>query len=188
MLERIKEKFQLHDPEKAEKIGMEFFEVIIRELDLVKEDEDEAIENAFYGLDSDERVEMRHDEFLVIARRLTFKKKHDEDKKKLAEISEEQIEAVFERHKNFNHSSEEECLSIGTCYDALRKLNIKMNPREYERRFFEFDENRDRHINFEEFRRFLGKDPKESVVEKEKSLSVNNKKKVHVSNLVFFWD
>ena len=162
MLERIKEKFQLHDPEKADKIGMDSFGVMINELDLVREDDGETMENAFYGLDMDERDEMRYDEFLVIARRLTFKKKQDEDKKKMAEITEEQLEAVFERHKSFNHSSEEECLSIGTCYDALRKLHIKMNPREYERRFFEFDENRDRHINFEEFRRFLGKDPKES--------------------------
>ena len=58
-----------------------------------------------------------------------------------------------------------------------------MNPTEYERKFFEFDANRDRHINHEEFRRFLGKEPKQQEEKPKKK-----KQKVHFSNLQFFWD
>ena len=72
---------------------------------------------------------------------------------------------------------------MSACYDALRRLKIKMNPREYERKFFEHDTNRDRHINLEEFRQFLGKEPREEQKQEPKK-----KTKVHVSNLVFFWD
>lgn len=93
---------------------------------------------------------------------------------------------MFNRSKAFNQASEEECLSMSACYDALRRLKIKMNPREYERKFHENDANRDRFINLEEFRRFLGKEPKNE--EERKKEPTTKKKKVHVSNLVFFWD
>lgn len=36
-----------------------------------------------------------------------------------------------------------------------------MNPKEYERKFFEHDANRDKQINLEEFRRFLGKEARD---------------------------
>ena len=131
----------------------------------------------------DERDTLGFEEFMTIARRLSFKKKQDEDKKKMADITEEQLESVFNRYKGFNQVSEEDCLSMSACYDALRRLKIKMNPREYERKFFDHDTNRDRHINLEEFRQFLGKEPREEQKQEPKK-----KTKVHVSNLVFFWD
>lgn len=60
-----------------------------------------------------------------------------------------------------------------------------MNPREYQRKFQEYDANNDRHINLEEFRRFLGKEHRDK---EEKKKSKKRSLKVHVSNLSFFWD
>lgn len=50
----------------------------------------------------DERDTLGFEEFMTIARRLSFKKKQDEDKKKMADITEEQLESVFNRYKGFN--------------------------------------------------------------------------------------
>jgi len=165
-LDRVREKFSENDPDNSGSIGMESFGLMISELDLAQEDEGEVMEEAFQGLDLDERDSMRFDEFHTIARRLYFRKKLEEDRKKMAEISEEQIESVFSRYKVFNQRSEEDCLTERSCYDALRRLRIKLNPQEYQRKFHEYDENGDRHINFEEFRRFLGKEPREKSEKK----------------------
>ena len=45
-----------------------------------------------------------------------------------------------------------------------------------------------RHINFEEFRRFLGKEPREDEASKKENKNKKKRLKVHVSNLTFFWD
>ena len=183
---RIEAKFRENDPENTGSIGMESFGMMINELELAKEDDGDAMEEAFHGLDMDERDTMRYDEFVTIARRLAHKKKQAEDQQRMADITEEELLAVFNRYKTFHQASEEDSLSKSACYDALRRLKIKMNPGEYERKFFEFDANRDGHINHEEFRRFLGKEPKEE--EEKKEAPAARKKKLHVSNLVFFWD
>ena len=69
------------------------------------------------------------------------------------------------------------------CMGAMRKLKIRLNMREFERMFNEMDENRDRHIDFEEFRRFFGKEPKEK-----KKKEPTKKRRIHISNMHFFWD
>lgn len=106
----------------------------------------------------------------------------------MADVSEQALEEVFNRYKTFNQQKEEESLTERTCYDALRRLRIKMNPREYQRKFQEYDTNQDRHINFEEFRRFLGKEPREDEASKKENKNKKKRLKVHVSNLTFFWD
>ena len=45
---------------------------------------------------------MSYSEFLLIAKRLNYRKKEAEEKKKMADISEEQIEGVFNRYKRFH--------------------------------------------------------------------------------------
>jgi hypothetical protein len=78
---------------------MESFGDMIGELELHREEDDnEAMEEAFDGLDLDERDTMRFDEFHCIARRLYFRKKAEEDRKKMASISEESLEIVFHRY------------------------------------------------------------------------------------------
>lgn len=141
---------------------MESFGILVSELDLVKEkDSEERIEEAFEGFDMEEKEELNFEEFMTIARRLAFKKRQDKDNKRMADISEAKLHEVFKKNKKYNEALDEDCLSMSACYDSLRLLRIKMNPREYEKKFFEFDINRDRFISLEEFRRFLGKEPKE---------------------------
>lgn len=161
MMNRVKQKFEENDPDKSGSIGMESFGQMIAELELAKEEDDDAMEEAFDGLELDNREDMRLDEFLCIARRLYSRKKAEDDRQKMANISEESLEIVFHRYMQFNSRTEEDCLTERGCYDALRKLRIKLNPQEYSRKFSEFDANQDRHINLEEFRRFLGKEPKD---------------------------
>ena len=141
---------------------MESFGLLIIELDLVKEEDSEMkLDEAFEGFDMDEKEELNFEEFMTIARRLAYRKRQDKDKKRMADVSENKLNEVFRRNAKRNEASNEDCLSMSACYDSLRLLRIKMNPREYEKKFFEFDSNRDRFINLEEFRRFLGKEPKE---------------------------
>ena len=90
MLDRIKSKFNDCDPESTGNIGMESFGVLVGELDLVREDDSEAMDQAFHGMEEiDDRDQMTYNEFLLIARRLNFRKKESEEKKKMADITEE---------------------------------------------------------------------------------------------------
>ena len=102
MVERIRSKFNDHDPENTGNIGMESLGEMLSDLGLVNEEDGDAMEEAFQGLDVDERDTLGFEEFMTIARRLSFKKKQDEDKKKMADITEEQLESVFNRYKGFN--------------------------------------------------------------------------------------
>lgn len=102
IMQRVRQKFDENDPEKTDNIGMESFGLMISELELANEEDDEAMEEAFDGLDLDERDTMRFEEFHCIARRLYFRKKAEEDRKKMANISEEQLEIVFHRYMQYN--------------------------------------------------------------------------------------
>ena len=104
----------------------------------------------------------------------------------MTEVTEESIESAFNKYKTFNQKLEEDCLTWDNCMCALAsRFKINMSPREFDVKFQEYDANRDRCLSFEEFRRFMGKehkDPDETKKEPKK------KKKVYISNLVFFWD
>ena len=51
MLEKVKSKFDDHDPERTGNIGMESFGVLVGQLELVREDDSEAMDSAFYGME-----------------------------------------------------------------------------------------------------------------------------------------
>ena len=103
-MDRIRAKFSDNDPEGTGSIRMESFGMMMNELELADEEEDENVmEEAFEGLDLDEEGDtMRFEQFLTVARRLYYRKKTEEDRRKMAAISEEQLEEVFNRYKTFN--------------------------------------------------------------------------------------
>lgn len=102
MTERIKKTFNDNDVEGNGSICMESFGSVMQELGLLHDDDGERMEEAFYGLDIDDSDTMRYEDFLLIARRLNYRKKQDEARDKMAEISEEAIEAAFNKNKTFN--------------------------------------------------------------------------------------
>lgn len=88
--ERVKEKFGKNDHENSGNINVECLSVMLSELELADEEEDEGVmEEAFQGILDEDRDNIRYEEFLTIARRLYYRKKLEEDKKKMADISEE---------------------------------------------------------------------------------------------------
>ena len=77
--------------------------MMLNDLELADEDEDEGVmEEAFEGILDEERDTIEFEEFLTICRRLHYRKKLEEDRKKMAEISEDTITEVFNRCKTFN--------------------------------------------------------------------------------------
>ena len=70
LLTRMKEIFEDNDPEENEHIHMESIGNMIAELGLAAEDDQKAMEEAFQGMDFEEREEMSFDEFHVVCRRL----------------------------------------------------------------------------------------------------------------------
>lgn len=155
--------------------------MIIEELGMVIDDEGEAMEEAFEGMDFEEAETMRYEDFMQIARRLYSRKQQIEYKRKAAKISEETIDKVFKKYRFFNEDKDEYFISTRSCYTAMNELGIRQHPREYDRRYIEQCKQRDQ-MKFEDFRRFLGKEPKEEEKKEEKP------KKLRVSKLVFFWD
>ena len=103
MMERIRKKFKENDVEGTGKIGMESFGIMVSDLDLVTEDDPEQkIEDAFEGIDMDDKEEIDFEEFMTIARRLNFKIREEKFKKRMADVTEGQILDVFNKHKTYN--------------------------------------------------------------------------------------
>lgn len=142
MAHMSKDRLLQHDPEKTGSIQVESLCEILAELNLADEEEDSNVmEEAFEGILDDERDRLSYAEFDTIARRLYYRKKLEEDRQKMADITEQQIEDVFNQCKTFNQQREEDSLTERRCLDALHLLKVQMNPREYWRKFREYDSN-----------------------------------------------
>lgn len=115
----IRDKFDENDIDGNGNISMESFGSMMQDLSLLEDDDGEMMEEAFYGMDMDEKDTLNFDEFLLIAKRLNYKKKQKEDKRKMADITEEQIQKAFDEYKKFNQVLEEDCLTWQNCLYAL---------------------------------------------------------------------